>query len=92
MRELQRSTKDMYLDIRIASPHCVLPGAEPFFGPDPLPLMFIRAPRITRVGPEVDVLVTVEGEPVLVRSNNFFGATCHPELTSDIRVHQAIFC
>ncbi len=72
--------------------HGVQPGAEPFFGLDPLPLMFIRAPRITRVGPEVDVLVTVEGEPVLVRSNNFFGATCHPELTSDIRVHQTIFC
>lgn len=30
IKELQRSTKDMYLDIRIASPHCVLPGAEPF--------------------------------------------------------------
>jgi hypothetical protein len=30
MRELQRSAKDVYLNIRIASPHCILPGGEPF--------------------------------------------------------------
>lgn len=66
------------------------PAAE-HFGPDPLPLMFIRAPRILRHGPEVQVMATVQGEPVLVRQGNIFGATCHPELTVDTRVHQMVF-
>jgi 5'-phosphate synthase pdxT subunit len=45
------------------------------------PLVFIRAPRIVRVGPEVRVLATLDGEPVLVRQGNVTGATFHPELS-----------
>lgn len=44
-------------------------------------LVFIRAPRITRVGPDTQVLATLKGEPVLVRAGNVTGATFHPELT-----------
>ncbi len=44
------------------------------------PLIFIRAPRITRIGPDVKVLVTLKGEAVAVRSGNVTGATFHPEL------------
>ena len=43
-------------------------------------LVFIRAPRIDRVGPGVEVLATLKGEPVLVRQGNVTGACFHPEL------------
>lgn len=51
------------------------------------PGVFIRAPRIRRVGPKVEVLARWEGEPVLVREGRVFAATFHPELTADRRVH-----
>jgi 5'-phosphate synthase pdxT subunit len=56
-----------------------------------LPLVFIRAPRIVRVGPDVRVLATLKGEPILVRQGNVTAATFHPELTDDPRVHRAVF-
>ncbi|MGH9399414.1 MAG: pyridoxal 5'-phosphate synthase glutaminase subunit PdxT [Thermoanaerobaculia bacterium] len=56
-----------------------------------LPAIFIRAPRIRRVGPEVETLATRAGEPVLVRQGNVFAATFHPELTADTRVHGLVF-
>lgn len=46
----------------------------------PYRAIFIRAPKIERVGPEVEVLAEVEGSPVLVRERNVLGATFHPEL------------
>jgi 5'-phosphate synthase pdxT subunit len=49
------------------------------------PLLFIRAPRITRVGPGVLVLDTYRGEPVLVRQGNVTAATFHPELVDYAR-------
>jgi len=52
-----------------------------------LPLVFIRAPRIVSHG-EVEVLARFRGEPVLVRQGNILGATFHPELTTDLRVHR----
>jgi len=57
----------------------------------PLPAVFIRAPRIRRVGPGVEVLATHDGEPVLVRQGNVSAATFHPELTPDRRLHREIF-
>jgi 5'-phosphate synthase pdxT subunit len=56
-----------------------------------LPLVFIRAPRIVRVGAEVEVLATLGGEPILVRQRNVTGAAFHPELTGDTRVHRSVF-
>ena len=53
-----------------------------------LPAIFIRAPRITRVGQGVEVLAAIDGEPVLVRQGRHLGATFHPELTADTRIHQ----
>lgn len=49
--------------------------------------VFIRAPRLVELGPEVEVLVRVDGAPVLVRQANRFACTFHPELTEDGRVH-----
>lgn len=60
----------------------------PSLGPEPLRVAFIRAPRIERVGAEVEVLATLRGEPVLVRQGNLLGATFHPEITGDPRLHK----
>ncbi|HLK09968.1 MAG TPA: pyridoxal 5'-phosphate synthase glutaminase subunit PdxT [Candidatus Binatia bacterium] len=48
--------------------------------------IFIRAPRIVRVGPGVEVLARVRGHPVLVQSRRIWAATFHPELGDDDRV------
>lgn len=53
----------------------------------PIELVFIRAPRIVRVGPEVEVLVRDGTDPVLVRQGLVLAATFHPELGDDDRVH-----
>ncbi|MEW6207681.1 MAG: pyridoxal 5'-phosphate synthase glutaminase subunit PdxT [Acidobacteriota bacterium] len=53
----------------------------------PLEAVFIRAPRIRRVGPNVEVLATLDGEPVMVRERNILAATFHPEMTADARAH-----
>src|SRR5712675_3172744 len=54
----------------------------------PLEMVFIRAPRITHTGPNVETLATRDGFPVLVRERHLLAATFHPELSSDTRVHQ----
>jgi 5'-phosphate synthase pdxT subunit len=56
--------------------------------PEPVEMVFIRAPIIERIGPEVSVLAESEGQPVLIRQGRILIATFHPELTSDTRVHQ----
>lgn len=53
----------------------------------PLEMVFIRAPVIDRVGPEVDVLARRDGKPVLVRQGRVLAATFHPELTDDSTIH-----
>jgi pyridoxal 5'-phosphate synthase pdxT subunit len=53
----------------------------------PLEQVYIRAPRIERVGPEVEVLAERDGYPVLVRQGRLLAATFHPELSADKRVH-----
>ena len=58
---------------------------------NPLPAVFIRAPRIRRVAAFVEVLGTHAGEPVLVRQNAVVAATFHPELTPDRRLHRFLF-
>ena len=60
------------------------------------PGVFIRAPRIRRVGNGVDVIArrtpekggAPEGEPVAVRAGLAVGLCFHPELTSDLRFHR----
>jgi 5'-phosphate synthase pdxT subunit len=55
----------------------------------PLEMVFIRAPKIERVGPAVKVLATEGSDPVAVRQGTAMAATFHPELSDDTRVHQA---
>jgi 5'-phosphate synthase pdxT subunit len=59
-----------------------LPGEEA-----PLRAVFIRAPWIEDVGPDVEVLAEIDGHPVLARQGRFLVAAFHPELTEDTRLH-----
>jgi len=56
----------------------------------PLLGVFIRAPRFTAVGPRVEVLARLDGEPVLVRHRRVLAATFHPEIAADDRVHRML--
>lgn len=61
-----------------------------------LRMVFIRAPRITRVGAGVEVIATWSGEPIAVRSAsgsglNVLAATFHPELAGEVGLHRASF-
>ncbi len=54
----------------------------------PLHAVFIRAPWVEQVGPNVEVLAEVDGRPVLAREGRFLVAAFHPELTDDTRLHE----
>jgi 5'-phosphate synthase pdxT subunit len=58
-------------------------------GDSALEMVFIRAPKIERVGPGVEVIATEGADPVAVRQGRVMAATFHPELSEDTRVHQA---
>jgi len=55
----------------------------------PLEMVFIRAPKISHVGEDVEVLATQGSDPVVVRQGSTMAATFHPELSEDTRIHQA---
>jgi 5'-phosphate synthase pdxT subunit len=50
-------------------------------------MVFIRAPRITRVGTSVEVIGRLGDEPTLIRQRNILAMTFHPELAGDGRIH-----
>jgi pyridoxal 5'-phosphate synthase pdxT subunit len=56
----------------------------------PIHAVFIRAPGVERVGPDVEVLARVDGAPVLCASGSVLVASFHPELTDDLRVHKML--
>ena len=56
--------------------------------PDPVEMVFIRAPIIERMGPKLETLATSDGQPVMVRQGRILISTFHPELTQDSRVHR----
>jgi pyridoxal 5'-phosphate synthase pdxT subunit len=55
----------------------------------PIEMVFIRAPKITHVGDGVEVIATEGNDPVAVRQGRAMAATFHPELSDDLRIHQA---
>ena len=55
---------------------------------DPMEMVFIRAPKIERVGEGLEVVATEGNDPVMVRKGKTLAATFHPELTDDSRIHQ----
>lgn len=62
---------------------------ETKLGSSPLEMVFIRAPKIEKIGNAVEVLASESNDPVLVRQGKIMAATFHPELSEDTRVHQA---
>jgi 5'-phosphate synthase pdxT subunit len=59
------------------------------WGNAPLEMVFIRAPKIERVGAGVEVIATDGEDPVAVRQGRVMAATFHPELSDDTRLHKA---
>ena len=57
-------------------------------GQEPFRTIFIRAPKITRLGKNVEVLGTYKGSEIFVRQDSILAASFHPELTDDLRVHE----
>ena len=53
-----------------------------------VPMVFIRAPYVERVGNGVEVLSTLDNHVVAVRQDNMLACSFHPELTEDTRVHR----
>jgi pyridoxal 5'-phosphate synthase pdxT subunit len=78
---VQRNAYGRQNDSVILNAPTALPGG-------PMEMVFIRAPRISRLGPGVEVLALRDGDPVLVRSGRMLAATFHPELSDDRRVHE----
>ena len=58
------------------------------FGDAPLEMVFIRAPKIEKLGAGVEVIATEGDDPVAVRQGKIMAATFHPELSQDTRIHQ----
>jgi 5'-phosphate synthase pdxT subunit len=84
---VERNAYGRQNDSAILTSDTSLPGG-------PLEMVFIRAPRITRLGPGIEVLATraatgdMPASPTLIRQGRLLAATFHPELTDDLRVHQ----
>ncbi len=81
---VERNAYGRQLDSFIAEVSCPALG-------DPMPAVFIRAPKILRAGPGVEILGRRGDEPVLARQGRIVAATFHPELTSDRRLHRVLF-
>ena len=77
---IERNAYGRQIDSAIVTTKTTLPGG-------PLEMVFIRAPRIVKVGSGVQVLAERDGFPVLVSQGRVLAATFHPELSRDRRVH-----
>lgn len=60
----------------------------PSLGEKPLHVAFIRAPQIRRVGEDVEVLASHNGQPVAVRQGKIIALTFHPEVVGEARLHK----
>jgi pyridoxal 5'-phosphate synthase pdxT subunit len=78
---VERNAYGRQIDSTILTAETELPGG-------PLEMVFIRSPRITRIGNGVEVLARREESPTLVRQGHLLVATFHPEMTADTRVQR----
>jgi 5'-phosphate synthase pdxT subunit len=63
----------------------------PSLGDEPLHGVFIRAPVVSQVGPDVEVLARdSDGRPIAVRQGRVMATAFHPELTGDRRLHRLL--
>lgn len=88
--EACRNAYGTQVDSFIAPVDAPEPGREADPAYAGMPCVFIRAPRLSDLGPSVEVLARVDGEPVWVRQGRCWACTFHPELTDDVRVHRAL--
>jgi 5'-phosphate synthase pdxT subunit len=79
---IRRNAYGRQVDSSIRTGDTTFPGG-------PMEMVFIRAPRIEKAGPTVEVLARAGDDPVVVRQGKVMAATFHPELSDDPRVHQA---
>jgi pyridoxal 5'-phosphate synthase pdxT subunit len=54
----------------------------------PYHAVFIRAPVITKIWGNCEILATTGKEIVMARQNNYLALSFHPELTDDLRIHR----
>ena len=59
-----------------------------FKGLGVIPMTFIRAPYISSVGKNVEILSEVDGNVVAAKENNILVTSYHPELNDDLKVHK----
>ena len=52
--------------------------------------VFIRAPKVSRMGNDLKVLATYNNKPVMVTDGHHFVCSFHPEIGSDFRIHEYI--
>ncbi|MBB5065736.1 pyridoxal 5'-phosphate synthase glutaminase subunit PdxT [Granulicella mallensis] len=78
---VERNAYGRQNDSAILSTETTLPGG-------PMEMVFIRAPRISRVGEDIEILARRGDDPALIRKDSLLAATFHPELSTDTRVHQ----
>jgi 5'-phosphate synthase pdxT subunit len=63
----------------------------PALGPEQLHGVFIRAPILSDIGPQAEVLARdPRGRPIAVRQGRVLATAFHPELTSDRRLHRLL--
>ncbi len=65
-----------------------VPLQVPVLGDRPFPAVFIRAPRIRRIGLGVTALASVDGQVVMAEAGPYLVSAFHPELTEDKRMHE----
>ena len=59
-----------------------------FKGVGVIPMTFIRAPYISSVGKNVEILSEVDGNVVAAKENNILVTSYHPELNDNLKVHE----
>lgn len=79
---IRRNAYGTQIDSFRAGIATTLPGVGEIEG------VFIRAPKIIRLGTDVEVLATYRGSPVLVRQGSILGAAFHPELIPGAGIHR----
>lgn len=57
---------------------------------EPVNGVFIRAPRLEKIGAGVEVLASYDDHPVMVRQRNILATSFHPELTDETRIHRLL--
>lgn len=80
--EIQRNAFGSQLDSFVSE------ALIPRVAPDPMPLTFIRAPKITRVGGDIDVLLQRDDYVAAAESRDILVTVFHPEMTPSLAFHR----